>query len=72
MTGTFVNSESTSRDAMIPLGRIVCSMDMKSSVELTSSSSSVSVFIEASGLSHVASCHKAVCFRKSKFHSVWL
>ena len=34
------------------------------------SSSSVSVFIEASGLSHVASCHKGVCFRKSKFHSV--
>ena len=35
-------------------------------------SSSVSSIIEASGLSHVASCHKVYYFRKSKFHSVWL
>ena len=27
-------------------------------------SSSISRFFEASGLSHVASCHKGVCFRK--------
>ena len=26
------------------------------------------VFIEASDLSHVVSCHKEVCFRKSKSH----
>ena len=31
-----------------------------------------SSIIEASGLSHVASCHNGDCFRKSKFHSVWL
>ena len=30
------------------------------------------VFIEASSLSQVASCHKGVCFRNSKFYSVWL
>ena len=29
-------------------------------------------FIEASGFSHVASCHKEDYFRKTKFHSVWL
>ena len=31
----------------------------------------VSSIIEASGLSHVASCHKVYIW-KSKFHSVWL